>query len=237
MSKILKAFSKKVVAYNPIYSEIGGSNNAGILLSQLIYWWFAVKERQFYKTNEELCQETHLSEAEMKSAKSMLIDKGLIRVELKSLPRKSYYVVIVSEIEAQISSQAESAVLDGRNSPDLMGENRRTTSESTTEITTDIRESVSKAKAEPKILTPLQESVNFFLERYQTLFGRPYLITNWGQIGKLFKPILDNFSALQVKALLETYLGYDKWIIEKGVPLEWFPKSVNEVRAYFEGQM
>jgi hypothetical protein len=59
MSNTLKILNQKPIAYYPIYRQITGSTTAGILLSQLMYW-FSVKDK-FYKTDADIIEETMLT--------------------------------------------------------------------------------------------------------------------------------------------------------------------------------
>ena len=55
---ILRAVLQKPIAFHRINVKITGSITSGLLLSQLWYWWNAVKNREFYKTDAELMEET-----------------------------------------------------------------------------------------------------------------------------------------------------------------------------------
>ncbi|MHB8136239.1 MAG: hypothetical protein ACYDH1_18680, partial [Anaerolineaceae bacterium] len=78
----MKEFSEKPIAYQSIYARIVGSLAGGVLLSQIIYWWFAVKEREFYKSNKDFISETGMSIREFNTAKKTLKEKGFISVTL-----------------------------------------------------------------------------------------------------------------------------------------------------------
>lgn len=102
------------LSFNPKFSKLCGerkinritgqpyqSNNqsAGILLSQLIYWYSAMRGEKFYKLNENLVEECGTTVDELKRDKKTLIEKGFITVTLEGLPAKSYYTVHMDNIE------------------------------------------------------------------------------------------------------------------------------------------
>lgn len=88
---VLKGFSGKTIAFHSIYAKITGSITAGVLLSQLIYWWYACGEREYYKTNKELCDETGMSIDELKNAKKRVFK--FFNVRVKGTPATTYYTM------------------------------------------------------------------------------------------------------------------------------------------------
>jgi hypothetical protein len=138
LSSLLKSLNGKKIAYDVVYTKITGRLTAGVMLSQLMYWYSVMGGREFYKSNEELCEETGLSIDELKSAKKLLESKGFIKVELKSLPRKTYYTINEEVLINALTSGCKSHQPVGGNSTDCMVEIPPTTSESTTENKTDI---------------------------------------------------------------------------------------------------
>ena len=149
--RILKAFSKQPIAYQPIYAEITGKLTAGVMLSQILYWWGKKEEEEFYKTNRDFANELKVSLDELKSAKRRLIDLGFILVIKKGLPAKTFYKVNINKVLEAITKaeneKKKTAVqsswrkihqLDGGKSTNLMEENPPAITETTTEITTEI---------------------------------------------------------------------------------------------------
>lgn len=108
MKKLMLALHQKPVAYYPIYKDITGSTTAGILLSQLMYWWQKVEGREFYKTDAEIIEETHLSEQELKTAKKALKKCDFIHIKARGVPAKTYYN-INTELLIQAIQKGDSA--------------------------------------------------------------------------------------------------------------------------------
>ena len=80
---LLKSFSQRPIAYQKIYAQITNSITAGLLLSQIVYWWYAVGEREFYKTDEKFRDELAMGPSEFKRAKSLLKKIKLISTTRK----------------------------------------------------------------------------------------------------------------------------------------------------------
>lgn len=106
---LLREFSEKPIAYHSIYARITGSLAGGVLLSQIIYWWFAMKENEFYKANKDFISETGMSVREFNTAKKTLKEKGFISVALKGVPRQSYYTVHIENVAEAITTNAKIA--------------------------------------------------------------------------------------------------------------------------------
>ncbi len=110
MKQILKELNQRPIAYYPVYRKLTGSTTAGILLSQLMYWFN--KKDKFHKTNDELMDETMLTKDELKSAKNKIKKLPFIDVKLEGLPAKTYYVI---DWDLYLSSMSESLQPDGGN--------------------------------------------------------------------------------------------------------------------------
>jgi len=149
---MLKALNQRPIAYYPIYRKITGSTTAGILLSQLMYW-FAIKDR-FHKTDAEIMQETLLTEKELRNAKARIKKLDFVTVSREGLPAKTYYEIDWDRYEKTLGSiradeaenvRAASAERDdtdspkGTNSASPKGQslNDISLTETTTEITTE----------------------------------------------------------------------------------------------------
>jgi hypothetical protein len=189
-SDILIALSGDTIAYKKVYTTISGSLTAGVLLSQLLYWRNKLN-REFWITNEELCEQTGLTIDELKSAKKRLLDKGFITIEHKSLPRKTYYIVNVDEIVLALTSECKSPQLVGGNSPDWMVEIPPTTSETTTKTTTNIYKQDKKTK----VTLELEEFVSTYNATYKRNIRVPSGDKGWV---KNFKKWREDYSLEQI---------------------------------------
>ena len=95
--------NQRPIAFYPVYAQIAGSINAGLLLSQLLYWHSAVNGREFYKTDIEISNETYLSEKELRNAKARLKALPFVKIEARGIPRVTYYDFDLNALALAIS--------------------------------------------------------------------------------------------------------------------------------------
>lgn len=91
VKNLMANLNQRPVAFYPVYAQIAGSINAGLLLSQLLYWHSAVNGREFYKTDIEISNETYLSEKELRNAKARLRALAFVKITLRGMPAVTYY--------------------------------------------------------------------------------------------------------------------------------------------------
>ncbi|HOI82980.1 MAG TPA: hypothetical protein PKW30_01600, partial [Campylobacterales bacterium] len=95
----------RTIAFNVKLVWITGSVNAALLLSQLCYWSDKGDMRNFfYKTINEIEDETGLSRYEQDGALKLLVAKKLVTYELRSVPPKRYFRVQWEAIEKALLS-------------------------------------------------------------------------------------------------------------------------------------
>jgi hypothetical protein len=87
-----------IIIYKPIYANMFGSVSDGLLVGALIYWSKTMKHGQFYKTDEELCEETGMKIKQLRSSKKKIIETGVFSIEVKSLPAKTYYQINLTKL-------------------------------------------------------------------------------------------------------------------------------------------
>ena len=181
----LRELNARPIAFYPLYAKIAGGVTAGVLLSQLMYWFANAKQDKIYKTNAEILEETTLSEAELKTAKNKVKNLGFIHISLEGLPARTYYQIDWGKYqdvminfanlmsENSQTSQAKTSEPVRRIPPNLMSENSQTynrnnllQAETTTETTT--KNSVSACEKnqtsqeqKTKTHTPKTESKKF----------------------------------------------------------------------------
>ena len=138
MKNLLIQLNQRPIAVYPIYIKITGSVNAGLLLSQLMYWYGAMNGRIFYKTDAEIIEETCLSESELRTAKNKLKSMSFIEIKAKGVPAKTYYSINADKLIGEINniSSVKSTKLKKRNQQNCNSEINETITESTTESTT-----------------------------------------------------------------------------------------------------
>lgn len=134
MKNLLKQLNQKPIAYYPIYRELTGTTTAGILLSQLMYWFS--KQDKFYKTNDELIEETYLTLNELKTAKKNIKKLDFIEVTIEGVPAKTFYKINWDKYQ---TSMSESNHLVGGNPTNCMDGIQPTITENTHKTTTDIK--------------------------------------------------------------------------------------------------
>jgi hypothetical protein len=138
MKNLLIQLNQRPIAVYPIYIKITGSVNAGLLLSQLMYWYGAVNGRIFYKSDIEIMEETCLSESELRTAKNKLKSMPFIEIKAKGVPAKTHYSINAENLIREIHafSSAKSTKLKTRNQRNSNSEFNETITENTTENTT-----------------------------------------------------------------------------------------------------
>jgi len=138
ISKVLKAFAQRPIAYQKIYAQLAESVTAGLLLSQIVYWWYTgAGESEFYKTDSAFADELAMGARELRNAKAKLKKLGIISTIRKGVPCRTFYKLEESALLAQISSWAEKAKLVGPKKPNLIGRKSQTITDNTTKTTTD----------------------------------------------------------------------------------------------------
>jgi hypothetical protein len=138
MKDLLIQLNQRPIAIYPIYIRITGSVNAGLLLSQLMYWYGAVNGRIFYKSDSEIMEETCLSESELRTAKNKLKSMSFIDIKAKGVPARTQ--MLISEIRN--FSSAKSTKLKTRNQQNYNSEFNETITENTTENTTKTKSDI-----------------------------------------------------------------------------------------------
>jgi len=102
---IYEILGTRPIAFNPILAKITGSIPAGLLLSQLLYWYRKGKDKEwFYKTHVEITKETSLSRGEIDYAVKKLKQLKIIEVKVKGLPAKRYFKINLEHIDNKLSS-------------------------------------------------------------------------------------------------------------------------------------
>jgi len=138
MKNLLIQLNQRPIAVYPVYIKITGSVNAGLLLSQLMYWYGAVNGRTFYKSDAEIMEETMLSESELRTAKNKLKSLSFIEIKAKGVPARTHYTINSQLLISEINnfSSAKSTKLKKRNQQNYDSEINETITENTHENTT-----------------------------------------------------------------------------------------------------
>lgn len=135
--KLLEVLSIKPIAFNPLLAKAIGSVKAGLLLSQLLYWWGKGQDPEsIYKTIKEIKDETALSRSEQDGAIKKIKKLNLMEVKLKGIPPRRHFKLNLQKISNLIC----------RSSTNLFEENQQYNSENTSEISSDTEREINKEK-------------------------------------------------------------------------------------------
>lgn len=135
---LFEQLNEKPIIYHRIYAKITESVTAGLLLSQLVYWNKVMKNKEFYKTDEEFCQELCMGLYELRNAKNALTKLNLVSIKRRGIPRKTHYKVNILAIITLITSVGENPTqVLGKTQHKREGKPNTLYTESTTESTTE----------------------------------------------------------------------------------------------------
>lgn len=101
---VLQRALLRPISFHPILARIAGDVNAGLLLSQALYWTerTADPDGYFWKTQDEWEQETTLSRREQESARRRLKQLGFLEEVRRGVPCRTYYRVCLERVAAAI---------------------------------------------------------------------------------------------------------------------------------------
>lgn len=140
--KALAHLHQRPIAFYPCYAVLLESVSAGVLLSQIMYWWSAVGARPFDKTDAELRAETMLNEWEFRKAKAKLKDLPFLSVKRKGVPPTTCYEVDQNLLFETLGKLDSSPIdfetvseLNERQSPNQTRDSLRNIPETTPETT------------------------------------------------------------------------------------------------------
>jgi hypothetical protein len=116
--KLLKEGNCYPVAYRPVLARLGGSVNAGVMLSQALYWTFRTgPDGWFYKKADDWELETGLSRHEQTGARRLLRENGLIEEKVKRAPPIVHFRVNLPKVLQGIKLATESRIASSRTKP------------------------------------------------------------------------------------------------------------------------
>ena len=185
------------IAFHRCLAELGGSVNAGLMLSQALYWAKRTKADNgwFWKTAEEWQEETYLTRTEQATARKQLKRLSCWQEDLRGVPAKLYYRIDFDELDKLLSqskslgilqpSLQDSSKLDNRNPENKIAGNLKTfllsetTTETTSETTTEsVVESSTAIIAKPHT-QQTEDAVSIALTYFPTMgIWQQDLITN-----------------------------------------------------------
>lgn len=223
MRNILRQLHQKPIAYYPVYRQLTGSTTGGILLSQLMYW-FAKKDKIF-KTDNEIMEETFLSEKELRNAKKLIKNLEFVTVSREGIPAKTYYKIDWTKFEKVLNKispkgetvtdqRAKHSTTKGRNCYRPKGETNivksltENTTEITTETTTDINTSLPPKAKKSKIKEQTEQKISEATNLNQEAFREWLSYKNYKNIVGVTKSInfLTKFDMQTQQAIIDQSL-------------------------------
>ena len=102
------------IAFHRCFAELGGSVNAGLMLSQAVYWSkrSTTKDGWFWKTAEEWTEETYLSRTEQATARKQLKRLACWQEELRGVPAKLFYRIDFDALDDLLSESKPSGIVE-----------------------------------------------------------------------------------------------------------------------------
>lgn len=143
---ISKYFSTKGILYQPGLGIVFGSVNAGILLSQLLYWHGKGKNKDgwVYKTEKDMRLETGLTRTQQENAIKRLKDLGVLEMKLAGIPAKRHFRLDLENLHNLLPSLKETCKLVYLNPPRLPAANQHSITKSTQKTTSKITSAVNR---------------------------------------------------------------------------------------------
>jgi len=135
----LELLGARPVAFNPVMARLGGSANAGLLMSQLLYWWGkGAKFGWIYKTIKEMEEETCLTRSEQTTAIRIWVNLGVLILKRTGIPPRRHFHINVEKLQELLQKyvpigekDANQSVGIGNSKDDNVQHNTETTPEST----------------------------------------------------------------------------------------------------------
>ena len=145
IKSLFDAMNERPIAFHRVYAQITGSVTAGLLLSQLMYWSKAMNDKEFYKTDKELCDELCFGKYELRGAKKKI--EPFVKITRKGTPAKTWYKVNKASVLRVITSCGKTRQLVVGKPDNKLLENQTTYyTENNTENKTDIFAAANAAR-------------------------------------------------------------------------------------------
>jgi hypothetical protein len=110
-----RLLGERIVAYNAAMARALGSVTAGLLLSQLLYW----QERAgkdgdgwFWKTRDEITDETAMTRYEQETARKILVRHGVVEEKRMGVPARMFFRVSTEAVIALLATDPEQTGTD-----------------------------------------------------------------------------------------------------------------------------
>lgn len=191
------AILDRPIAFHRCFAELAGSAEGGIFLSQMVYWHNRV-DREFYKTADEIYEETMIKKDRQLSIRRKLIKKGILSEELRGLPAKLFYKINEENLRKSLNSPVTGIPPTGRrNSSNKKEEFPQLYTETTTETTTkDLMCGSEKTAATPRADSELPKPKKTSAHTESAKIILDFLNEN---TGKAFQPVPTNIKPIVLR--------------------------------------
>lgn len=96
--KLFDQLNAQCYHINPLYIDMTGSQNAGFLLTQLIFLSRSFNHDQFYRTDQQLRDAYRFGSKELINARKTLMSLGVVEAVRKGNPPKWHYRIVIEKI-------------------------------------------------------------------------------------------------------------------------------------------
>lgn len=109
-AQVLLELGDKPIAFHPVFARISGSVNAGVFMSQCLYWLRHVNRasRSFWKTQEEWTAETCLSRKQTETARRRWRELGVLSEDRRGLPAKLWFDIDLDRLAELVVAEQPS---------------------------------------------------------------------------------------------------------------------------------
>ena len=105
-STVLELLGARPILFNPVFARMSGSITSGLILSQLLFWQSIVgNDIWFYKTIDELEEETCLTRSQQDTALAFWKESGIVKIEIRGVPAKRYFMVDISTLIESVNAK------------------------------------------------------------------------------------------------------------------------------------
>jgi hypothetical protein len=101
-TRFIKRNSLKAIAFVPLFARMSGSLDAGLFMSQLLFWWKKGDDEDWiYKTLDEIRSETMLTRYAQDAAIEIWGKLGILRVDLRGSPPIRHFNIDLVRLEKE----------------------------------------------------------------------------------------------------------------------------------------
>lgn len=233
---------------------VKSSNTADLISVYMFYYYTAKwqKTNQPKATNEFVHRGLKMSLGRVKVAKAQLIDMGLIeQVTVKSRGKiDGWYIKVkylwkgetISNINKE-TSESSGSEFHSVESPECGNKTTNALSETKGNALSDLKEIlVDKTSTPTEVKYSFKEILKFYSHFYNKRYGVYPRVTTWGKHVSVFKPLISQFTEMQMYLLIMTFwswkgatgqdIGAEKRLQSACYPMTWLPSLIDAMIPY-----